>query len=128
MSNSNIVSSHTGNCKKFDCSQHVFEINFEESNTTFGESNTKINELFSNIHIIKIVELINDSDYARIIFIHDDLDHPIGYTFMNKETLLTTNLQTIFDSVIQSKFYFLKEIKSLEKRIKNLILVTIHKL
>ena len=127
MSDLNIVSSNVGNCKKFNCSQHVFEINFQESNSTFGESNTKINELFSDIHI-KIVELMNDGDYARIIFIHDDLDHPIGYPFMNKETLLTTNLQTIFDSVIQSKFYFLKEIKSLEKRIKNLILVTIHKL
>ena len=101
MSDLNIVSSNVGNCKKFNCSQHVFEINFQESNSTFGESNTKINELFSNIHI-KTVELMNDGDYARIIFIHDDLDHPIGYPFMNKETLLTTNLQTTFDSAIQS--------------------------
>jgi len=41
-------------------------------------------------------------DYIRIVFFHNDFDRPVGYPFMNKIQLKTTDLQSTFENVTQS--------------------------
>ncbi len=41
-------------------------------------------------------------DYIRIVFFHNEFDRPVGYPFMNKSQLETTDLQSTFENVIQS--------------------------
>lgn len=96
-----IVQTSNSTCKKFHCEQKVYNIEFKETSLTFGQAQTEINNLFVDIHI-KFADLMSDKDFIRITFLHDEFDHPIGYPFMNKQTLLTTNLQETFFAVTQS--------------------------
>ena len=96
-----IVKNAETHCKKFNCKQHVFDIEFNRSDLTFGQAHAEINKFFSDLHI-EFESLMNENDYARITFLHKDFEHPIGYPFMSKSTLSETNLQNTFDHITQS--------------------------
>ena len=96
-----VVETSTGNCKKFNCEQHMIEINFNQSNKTFSEAKEDITNMFIEIHS-KMNSLMKNNDKVRITFFHDEFREPIGYEFMNKETLNKTSLQSKFESVVQS--------------------------
>ena len=96
-----IIETSTGNCKKFNCEQHMIEINFNHSNKTFSEAKNDITQMFTEIHT-KMDSLMKSNDKIRITFFHDELQEPIGYEFMSKQTLNRTSLQSKFESVIQS--------------------------
>ena len=72
-----ITNQYNNNCKKFNCKQHVIEISFDSVDKTFGESQKELDTIFTNIHL-KIMSLMQGKCYARITFLHDDFDHPIG--------------------------------------------------
>ncbi len=72
-----ITQTSESNCKKFNCKQHVLEIAFGEVNKTFGEAQQEISQMFIDLHE-KLLTLVQNNDYARITFIHNDFEHPIG--------------------------------------------------
>ena len=57
--------------------------------------------MFIDLHT-KFENLMSDQDYIRVTFMHEEFDRPVGYPFMSKKTLMSTNLQHTFESVIQS--------------------------
>lgn len=96
-----ITNSFNSRCQKFNCDQKVFNINFNNVNKTFEEAQQEITQLFVDLHS-KFASLMNEKDYIRVTFLHDEFDRPVGYPFMNKKTLMSTNLQHTFENVIQS--------------------------
>ena len=46
-----ITSSSAGQCKKFNCSQHTFNINFNNVNKTFSQAQNEIAQLFTDLHL-----------------------------------------------------------------------------
>jgi len=96
-----ITNTQTGHCSKFDCDQETFNIKFNNINKTFDEAQSEITQMFIDLHR-KFENMMTDHDYIRVTFVHKDFDRPIGYPFMTKKTLMSTNLQHTFESVIQS--------------------------
>ncbi len=88
-------------CKKFNCSQHTFNISFNDIEKSFGDAQNEIQRLFTELHD-KFLNLMGPKDYIRIVFFHNEFDRPVGYPFMNKNQLETTDLQSTFENVIQS--------------------------
>ena len=96
-----ITNTHTGHCSKFDCEQETFDINFNNIDKKFEEAQAEITQMFVDLHR-KFENMMTDHDYIRVTFLHKDFDRPIGYPFMTKRTLMSTNLQHSFETVIQS--------------------------
>ena len=74
----NIQEGQTSHSKKFNCDQHVFKIQFNEINLTFGEGQSEITRMFTEVHQKLLSLLKNDNDKIRITFLHSSFDHPIG--------------------------------------------------
>ena len=97
----NITNSFNSRCAKFNCEQKTFDIKFNDVSKTFGQAQSEITQLFVDLHT-KFANLMGPKDYIRVTFMHKEFDRPIGYPFMTKNTLMTTNLQHTFENVIQS--------------------------
>ena len=97
----NISSTLDGRCAKFNCEQKTFNIKFNDVRKTFGQAQSEITQLFVDLHT-KFANMMSPKDYIRVTFMHQEFDRPIGYPFMNKNTLMSTNLQHTFENVIQS--------------------------
>lgn len=97
----NIVSSSSSNCKKFNCSQHTYDINFPDVDKTFEEAHEEINQLFTDLHN-KFTDLMGSKDYIRLVFFHDDFDRPVGYKFLSFDNFVNHDLRQTFQSVVQS--------------------------
>jgi hypothetical protein len=90
-----------GRCKKFNCEQHSFDIKFDSVSKTFAQAKNEISKMFTDLHS-KFLNLMGPKDSLRITFFHTEFDRPVGYPFMKKSVLETTNLQDNFENVIQS--------------------------
>jgi hypothetical protein len=97
----NISTSSSGRCKKFNCSQHTYNISFNSVNKTFAQAQQEIEQLFIDLHL-KFYNMMGSKDYIRIVFFHDSFDRPVGYPFLSRNELQTTDLQSTFENVIQS--------------------------
>ncbi len=96
-----ISSENNSYCKKFKCAQHTYKIRFNNIEKSFGNAQNEIQSLFTQLHN-KFVSMMGPKDYIRIVFFHNDFDRPVGYPFMNKIQLKTTDLQSTFENVTQS--------------------------
>ncbi len=96
-----IASEADSHCKKFKCSQHTYKIRFNNIEKSFGDAQNEIQRLFTQLHD-KFLNMMGPKDYIRIVFFHNDFDRPVGYPFMIKNQLETTDLQSTFDNVTQS--------------------------
>lgn len=64
--------------RKFKCSQHVYNVKFNDTKLTFGQGQNQITNMFTEIHEQLLYLLTNNYDKIRITFIHNSFDHPIG--------------------------------------------------